>query len=353
MAAKKQAAKKPAKARVAKKPAARAKKKVRVCMVGAGGMANAVHYPSLAAFDDVEIAGICDLDPKRLHETADKFGIPKKNRYEARLYDDYQKMLEKVKPDGVYVIGQPNIMYSIWMWCLEQGHNLYIEKPMGITIHQARSLAHLARKSGCITQVSHQRRTCPLLRKMHAECLKHGPITHAVCEFFKCTPEPYLDARDHMMDDCTHAIDTVRWMCGGEVIDVDAHCKRVGTPDINWIGATLHFDNGSSGFVVNSWSSGRRVLRVQMHAPGIYTDAEVEGKAYLYADGDYDGVEYDTKEVAGSDDVRVFGGFETKNREFIDSLKTGKEKTSSPFHDCVKTMEVAEIILAQALLNGE
>jgi hypothetical protein len=27
--------------------------------------------------------------------------------------------------------------------------------------------------------------------------------------------------------------------------------------------------------------------------------------------------------------------------------------TSSPFRDCVKTMEVAEMILAQALLSGE
>ena len=120
-----------------------------------------------------------------------------------------------------------------------------------------------------------------------------------------------------------------------------------------FITASLHFDNGSLGYVANSWCSGRRVLRVQMHAPGIYTDAEVEGKAFLYEDGDYKGVEFDTREVAGSDETRVFGGFEVKNREFIDSLKTGKEVTSSPFRDTVKTMEICEIILAQALLNGE
>jgi hypothetical protein len=141
-------------------------------------------------------------------------------------------------------------------------------------------------------------------------------------------------------------------MCGGEAAEVISRCRRVGTPDINWISATIHFDNGSTGFVINSWVSGRRVFRVQMHAPGIYTDAEVENKARLYADGDYEGVEYDTRQVAGSDELYVFGGFRAKNREFIDSLKTGKEQTSSPFRDCVKTMEVAETILAQALLNG-
>ncbi len=38
--------------------------------------------------------------------------------------------------------------------------------------------------------------------------------------------------------------------------------------------------------------------------------------------------------------------------EFIDSLKAGREMTSSPFSDCVKTMAVAEEILGQALMQG-
>ena len=54
-----------------------------------------------------------------------------------------------------------------------------------------------------------------------------------------------------------------------------------------------------------------------------------------------------------SDELYVYGGFRAKNRKFIDSVKTGQEMTSSPFHDCVKTMEIAETILARALLKGE
>ena len=319
---------------------------VRVAMIGAGGMANNVHYPSLASFPDVEIAGVCDLDPQRLAATADAYQIE-------RRYTDYRRMVEEVAPHGVYAIGQPNIMFDIWIWCLQQGLNLYIEKPMGLSRHQSIILAELAEKQGVVTQVSHQRRTCPLLVKMREKCLQRGPITHAVCEFYKCEPTPHYTARDHMMDDCTHAIDTVRWMCGGEVEDLDSHCRRVGTPDINWIGAMLYFDNDATGFVINSWSSGRRVFRVQMHAPSIYVDAEVEGMAYLYADGNYEGVAYDTREVAGSDQKFVFGGFQAKNREFIDSVKGGREVTSSPFRDCVKTMDVAEKILAISTLAGE
>ena len=118
--------------------------RTRVAMVGAGGMANRVHYPSLAGFADVEIAAICDLDPARLTATANTYAI-------AGRYSDYQRMVAEVAPDAVYVIGPPHSMFDIWVWMLQQGQNLCIEKPFGITIHQARILTHLAEQHGCIT----------------------------------------------------------------------------------------------------------------------------------------------------------------------------------------------------------
>jgi len=155
--------------------------KIRVAMIGAGGMANSVHYPSLASFPDVEIAAVCDLDPERLNKTADRYSIEKR-------YADYRRMIEETAPDGVYAIGQPHLMYDIWTWCLERGLNLYIEKPLGITLHQARALAYLAEKNACITQVSFQRRSCPMVVMLRDECLKRGPMTQAVCTFYKCNP---------------------------------------------------------------------------------------------------------------------------------------------------------------------
>ncbi|MCZ8514765.1 Gfo/Idh/MocA family oxidoreductase [Paenibacillus filicis] len=318
--------------------------KIRIAMIGAGKMANMVHYPSLASFEDVEIVAICDKAPQVLNETADKYNV-------SRRYEDYRQMVEELKPDAVYAIGQPHLMFDIWMWCLERGVNLYIEKPLGITIHQARALAYTAEKNNCITQVSFQRRSTPMVMKLREECLKRGPITHAVCKFYKAEMQPYLNARDRMMDDTVHSIDTVRWMCGGKVVKVESMTKRVRVPDINFISATLHFDNGSTGYLINSWSSGRRIFAVEMHAPGICAEAEHEHKGVLYADGDTHGVEYDAREIAGGTELYEFAGFKTKNREFIDCLKSGTIP-SSHFGDALKTMEVAEIILAQSLLAG-
>jgi virulence factor len=311
--------------------------KVRVAMIGAGSMANTVHYPSLASFGDVEFAGICDLDAERLQQTADKYGIE-------RRFCDYREMIEKTAPDAVYAVGQPNFMYPIWTWCLEHKLNLFIEKPLGLSLHQARALAYLAERNGCITQVGFQRRTCPMVVRLREECLKRGPITQGVVRFYKFGPSPHLGAADHMFDDGVHVIDTLRWICGGEATRIHAVGKRIGTPDLNYFSALVEFDNGATGMLMMTWSTGRRVFDVEMHAPGVYAQAEHEGKGYLYADNNYQGVEYDTRQVADSDQLYVFGGFQAKDREFIDAVKGGPQP-GSHFGDAVKTIEIAERVL--------
>jgi len=317
--------------------------KVRICIIGAGAMANKVHYPSLASLNDVEMAGICDLNAQRVAETADRYGI-------ANRYGDYRKMLDEQKPDGVYVIMPPQYMYDIVCDCIGRGLNVFTEKPLGLTLHQAETLARLAAEKGVITQVGHQRRSSPILNAMLEKCRAHGSVSHAVVEFYKCDIHPFSLAADHLHDDCSHSIDTLRWVCGGEVVGVDSNFKRIGTPDINWVQSTLQFDNGATGVVINSWASGRRVFRVEIHCPGAYADVELENKAYLYENGNYEGEAYDCKEVAGGDEFYEYGGFKLKSREFIDSIRSGECKTSSPFSDVVKTMRVLETIVAQSVL---
>ena len=317
--------------------------RIRLAMIGAGAMANSVHYPSLASFDDVEIAAICDLDEERLKTTADKCRVEKR-------YSNYQTMIEETAPDAVCAIGPPHHMFDVWTWCLKQGLNLYIDKPMGITVHQAEMLAHLAEEHDCITQVSFQRRSAPIATKMLQEVRRKGQIIHGVCRFYKFLPSSWIDGIGHPMNDGTHAVDTLRRICGGNPSRVSSSCKNVDVPEMNFYSAMVEFDTGATGFVICNWHTGRRVFDVEMHSAGAYAQVEHESKAFLYVDGDYNGVEFDTKEVAGSEENHVYCGFQAKNREFIDCLKTGRQPESC-FADAVKTMELVELILAQALCD--
>ena len=323
--------------------------KLRIAMVGAGGRAMQAIYPAVAVQPDVEIVGIADIDGARCNAAAGKYGV--QHRYFTKGVFEYQEMLSELKPDAVAVIGQPHLMYDIWMWALEHGFNLLIEKPMALSLHQARMLLDAARRNHVITQVALQRRYTPMFVHLRDECLKRGPMTHAVCRFYKSDASPMRGARDHMMDDTVHSIDTLRWVCGGEVVGVESVCRRIGVPDINYVSATLHFDNGSLGYLFNSWTTGKRIFEVEMHAPGIYALAEHEVGAKLYVAGDVNGVAFDARQEAGSDEYCVHTGVAAMAREFFDGIRTGKQPQTS-FESSIETMKVAETILAQALLAG-
>lgn len=321
----------------------------RVVFIGAGVRANLVHFPSFAGLADVEIVGICDIDPERLSQTADLYDVPMERRF-GRTVLSYRDMIEAVKPDGVVCVGQPHLMYDLWVWCLQRGLNLYVEKPLGLNIHQARMLEALARENGCVTTCSLQRRTTPVAMRALAECQKRGPVTHALVRFYKCEIGTRYDARDHMMDDTIHSIDALRWACGDpDIASVESVTKRVGVKDINYISATLQFANGSVGYLINSWSSGRRVFDIEIHAPGICAEVEHEVGGTVYADGDTKGVSLDAAECAGGDAFHIRTGVRVLARDFVDSCRARRQSCSS-FTSALQSMEIAEMILAQATL---
>lgn len=321
-------------------------KKFRLAIIGAGSRANQAIYPAFNALENVEIVAICDIDKDRLNKTADKYGVEK--RYGDNVFS-YRDMLNEIKPDGVAIIGSPHVMYDLWMWTLKNGFNLYVEKPLALSMHQVINLVNAAKENDCKTAVSLQRRSTPVVMKMKDKCLEKGPITHAVCRFYKCEIHPFVKERDHMMDDTVHAIDTLRWACGGEVVKVESMTKRVGVPDINFISATLHFDNGATGYLINSWSSGRRIFDLEMHAPGICAEVEHEVGGKIYADGDTVGEYYDSKGIAGSDLFSTYTGVTNVANEWVTACIENRQAETC-FENTMKTMKVAEIILAQSLL---
>jgi predicted dehydrogenase len=176
-------------------------------------------------------------------------------------------------------------------------------------------------------------------------------MTHVVCKFYKSDIHDFIGARDHMMDDSVHAIDTLRWMAGSEVVKVDSVCNRAGgTVDINFIMAQLTFANGCVGHLMNNWSSGKRIFAVEMHAPGIFVEAEHETKGYMYTDGNLTPTVLDAAEVAGSQESYISTGVLAAAEDFVNCCVNGGQPMCA-FENAVNTMKVAEVILAQSLLK--
>jgi len=318
--------------------------KVRLALIGAGSMANSAHYPSLAGFGDVELAGLCDLNEERLRATAEKFGIP-------RTFTDYRRMLDEVKPDAAYALMPPHVLFDVAMDVLERGIHLFVEKPLCNTRIQAESLAAAAARKGLVTMVGFQRRYHPALVRCREAVAAHGPLRLVVSTFYKSVPEAvgiyYRGAIDILSCDAVHAVDSLRYFAGGEPVSVSSTVKRLGAEDFdNFHVALVEFDNGVTGVLLTDWLSGKRLLSMEFHCEGAAAFCDCDGSSQVSVDNETIQT-FTHAEAAGSDEARIAQGFLAENRAFVDCVKAGAQPHND-FADAVRTWELVEKIYRAA-----
>ena len=329
-----------AKAKTRSKGKSRTRKKLRVAFIGAGGRALMAHYPSLRDIPEAELVAVAELDEQRLHKTCDLYGI--KGRYSA-----YSQMLEREKPDAVYAIMPPHHLFDICATVIEHGCHLIIEKPPAITTEQIRQLAVLARRHKVLTGVAFQRRFAPVIRRGKTLCEKRGTVHTAHASFYKnwVGGAPYYrGALDMLTCDGIHAVDTLRYLCGGEVESVASDSRRLDADHWNVHLALIRFSSGATGLLLNNFMAGRRIFSVEIHAPGISFFGDPEEGGQLYADNKTEPIdELAPSVLAGSaEDYRAFGPYDI-NRHFVDCMLKGKDPETN-FDDATKTMELVDAV---------
>ena len=55
--------------------------KLRVGLIGVGGIMNGTHIPGYLTCDDCEIVAICDINPETLKKVGEKLNIPEEKRF--------------------------------------------------------------------------------------------------------------------------------------------------------------------------------------------------------------------------------------------------------------------------------
>src|SRR5699024_8015838 len=74
-------------------------KRLRIGIIGCGGIANGKHMPSIKAVDRADMVAFCDLIPERAEKAAKEYGTP-----DAKVYTDYQELLKNPTIDVVHVL---------------------------------------------------------------------------------------------------------------------------------------------------------------------------------------------------------------------------------------------------------
>ncbi|MBQ8953769.1 MAG: Gfo/Idh/MocA family oxidoreductase [Clostridia bacterium] len=190
--------------------------KVRIGIIGCGGIANNKHMPSLKKLSQVEMVAFCDIIEERAAKAAKDYGVPG-----AGVYTDYKELLARKDIDVVHVL-TPNRQHSfITVDALEAGKHVMCEKPMAINSAEAKKMLDAARRTGKKLTIGYQSRFKPESRYLK-NCIESGDLgeiyfARAMAVRRRGVPTwgVFLDAENQgggpLIDIGTHALDLTLW----------------------------------------------------------------------------------------------------------------------------------------------
>ncbi len=140
--------------------------RLNVALIGAYGRAKA-HYETLK---DENVVAICDINSENIAFAAKEF--PK-----AKVYEDWRKCLDHPGLDAVLCCTTDFTHAFIANWALNRDLHVYMEKPLAITVNEARVVRanYLKRKNKLATQVGMQRHAMPNFNRIR-EIIHDGII---------------------------------------------------------------------------------------------------------------------------------------------------------------------------------
>lgn len=128
-------------------------KKLKVGIIGCGGIANGKHMPAIQKIPEAEMVAFCDIIVERAEKAKEEYGTP-----DAKVYEDYKELLKDESIDVVHVC-TPNRSHAfITIDSLEAGKHVMCEKPMAKTSAEAKAMCEAAKRTGKKLTIGYQQR---------------------------------------------------------------------------------------------------------------------------------------------------------------------------------------------------
>lgn len=310
-----------------------ANERVRIGCIGVGNRGTRL-IQRLVRIDDVEFVALCDVYRPYLERDRSKVSTRLLEQLGGRVpgmteplpkslgrYRDFRRLLDRKDIDAVF-IATPDHWHALQaIAACEAEKDVYVEKPLSLTIVEGRKMVAAAERTGRIVQVGLQRRSSTIYRKLAAE-VKAGLIGKvSTARAYRISnmcpkgigkaspsappegldwelwlgPRPWRPYQDNLAlyrfrwwkeyssqvaNWGVHYFDAIRWVLGEEApSSVSAHGGRYAIDDDRTIPDTME--------VVFEFSSGRLVVFGQYEASGgkALEDGEIElrgSKANVY-----------------------------------------------------------------------
>lgn len=198
--------------------------KLRIGVIGLGlrgGLADLVHRHEHAA-----IVHVCDIDQRKQEEVARRFG-------DARFSIDAKSLLEDDSLDAVMVLTPDWLHAQHAIAAMQAGHNLFLEKPMAITIADCDRILATAEQTGRKLYVGHNMRHMDWILKIRQVILdgaigqvqtawQRHFIAYGGDAYFKDWHAEQRYTTGLLLQKAAHDLDVMHWLCGGYTRRVNA-----------------------------------------------------------------------------------------------------------------------------------
>ena len=130
---------------------------IRVALIGTGGIALANHVPGVGLCPDARIVALCDVNPMALERAAQATGV-------SRTTTDPFAIARDEGVDAV-VIATPNrVHHAIALAAIATGKHVLCEKPIAMTVAEAREMCEAAETAGVVHMTAFTYRFVPAMR---------------------------------------------------------------------------------------------------------------------------------------------------------------------------------------------
>jgi myo-inositol 2-dehydrogenase / D-chiro-inositol 1-dehydrogenase len=181
----------------------------KLALIGCGGIGS-YHLEHFMKYDDVHLAGFCDIIPERAQVFAHKAG--------GKAYSSFKKMYDEIQPDMVFICIPPTEHGEIEMETIRRGIHMFVEKPVALDLVLARRIRDSAEAAGIITASGFQCRysnlvapTCKFINEheiVFVECARIGGIPDTNWWKKRST------SGGQIVEQTIHQFDIIRYMMG-------------------------------------------------------------------------------------------------------------------------------------------
>lgn len=191
--------------------------KLKVGIVGCGGIALGKHLPAIKRNGNFEIVAFCDILRERAEEAKKQYG-----REDAKVYTDYNELVKENDLAAVYVLTPNKSHAEISVAAMKSGKHVMCEKPMAKSYADAKLMLDTAKETGKILTIGYQNRyrTDSTYLKRACENGDLGEIYYAKAHAIRRRAVPtwgvFLNEEEQgggpLIDIGTHALDLTLWM---------------------------------------------------------------------------------------------------------------------------------------------